>query len=48
MKKLFGMIAIVLLFSSVVFAGTKKLSETKSLGRNYFRSAIGPAIELEC
>ena len=29
MKKLFGMIAIVLLFSSVVFAKTTKLSETQ-------------------
>ena len=28
MKKLFGMIAIVLLFSSVVFGETTKLSET--------------------
>ena len=29
MKKLFGMIAIVLLFSSVVFAKTTKLTETQ-------------------
>ena len=29
MKKLFGMIAIVLLFSSVVFGKTTKLSETQ-------------------
>ena len=34
MKKLFGMIAIVLLFSSVVFAGTRLLNETKVEGED--------------
>ena len=34
MKKLFGMIAIILLFSSVVFAGTKLLNETLVKGKD--------------
>ena len=36
MKKLFGMIAIVLLFSSTVFAGTKLLNETLIKGKDHY------------
>ena len=43
MKKLFGMIAIVLLFSSVVFGETKKLTETHITkdwkDKSWFRTA---------